>query len=332
MSRIRNVVYGLALGDAVGFRVEGEPYERIVNGYAREDLHTVREKMWVSDDTTMSIYLMKAIEETYSPTITFDEQSPALAESIARNFIDWYDNPDCLLGRGGACKKSLLSLKVHLDSNPEVIDMFYGSDDASKGSGPTMRSPWLGILHAKGILDDTDLEKLCTIQSLVTHRNLVAIHSSYLVAKIISALFTNQIKPGQIRNFAEQLCFSQEADSGWDEIIDALKTIDSLPEDYLTKEATEFDPSSVLGYHGTAHEVLAHAVAFVDGFGENPVEILRRSIFTGGDSDTIGAIAGAMVGASTDESIWNGIDDVIEDIFIDTLDTTISYLKLIEKP
>lgn len=331
MSRIRNVVYGLALGDAVGFRVEGEPYERIVNGYAREDLRTVREKMWVSDDTTMSIYLMKAIEETYSPAVPFDEQSPALAESIAHNFIEWYDNPDCLLGRGGACKKSLLALKIHLESNPEILDMFYGSDDASKGSGPTMRSPWLGILHAKGILDDVDLEKLCTIQSLVTHRNLVAIHSSYLVARIVSALFTNEIKPGQVREFAEQLCFGQEPDSGWDEIIDALKTIDNLPEDYTTKDAAEFDPSSVLGYGGTAHEVLAHAIAFVDAFGNDPLEVLRRSIFTGGDSDTIGALAGAMVGASTDDNIWTEIDDVIEDIFIDTLDTSISYLKIIQK-
>jgi ADP-ribosylglycohydrolase len=329
MSRIRNVVYGLALGDAVGFRVEGEPYERIVNGYVREDLRTVREKMWVSDDTTMSLYLLKAIEEAYDAQTEISEQMPALAESIATSFIAWYDNPDCLTGRGHACKTSLLALKEHLASNPEVIDMFYGSNDQSKGSGTIMRSPWLGILHAKGLLNDTELENLCTVQSLVTHRNLTAIHGSYLTARIVSALFTSSIKPGQIQEFAQNLCFEQEPDEGWDDLIDALQSIDNLPEDYATKSVTDFDPSSILGYGGSAHEVLAHAIAVVDYFGSDPVEVLRRSIFTGGDSDTIGAIAGAMVGASTDANAWDGIDDIIEDFFVDELDTTISYLKLV---
>lgn len=331
MSRIRNTVYGLAIGDAVGFRVEGEPYERIVSGYAREDLHTVREKMWVSDDTTMSIYLIKALEDIYNPDIPLQEQNQYLAEAIAHSFIKWFDNPDFILGRGKACKTALQSLKEHLVSNPEIIDLFYGSDERSKGSGTVMRSPWLGILHAKGLLDDNELESLCTLQSLVTHRNLVTIHSSYLTARIISSLFRGEIKPGEVKNFAEQLCFNQEPDDGWDEIVDGLKTIDNLPEDYAEKDATDFDPSSVLGYNGTATEVLAHAVAFIDYFGSDPIEVLRRSIFTGGDSDTIGAVAGAMMGASTDENIWHGIDDIIEDIFIDDLDEVVSYLKLIAK-
>lgn len=331
MSRIRNVVYGLALGDAVGFRVEDEPYERIVNGYTREDLRTVREKMWVSDDTTMSLYLLKAIEESYLPETPLADQMSHMAEEIAKSFIGWYENPDCLNGRGRACKTSLLALKLHLESNPEIMDMFYGSDDISKGSGTVMRSPWLGILHAKGILTETELESLCTVQSLVTHRSLTAIHASYLTARIVSALFTGEVKPGGVKNFAEQFCFDKEPDYGWDDLIDALQSIENLPEDYAAKDATDFDPSSVLGYGGSAYEVLAHAVAFVDYFGNDPVEILRRSIFTGGDSDTIGALAGSMIGASTDENIWNGIDDIIEDFFVDDLDGAVSYLKLVNR-
>ena len=330
MSKVRNIVYGLALGDAIGFRVEDEPFERIVNGYASEDLHTVREKMWVSDDTTMSLYLMQGIKNSLHPENPIKEQMPLIAESIARSLLEWFDNPDCLVGRGHACKTSLLSLKLHLEGNPEIIDFFHGSDDQSKGSGAVMRSPWLGVLHAKGILNDLELENLCTVQSLVTHRNLTAIHSSYLVARIVSALYAGETLPGSVKEFAEKICFAGEPDEGWDEIIDTLKLIEKLPADYKETAAEDFDPSSVLGYGGTSAEVLSHAIAFIDYFGHDPVEVLKRSLFTGGDSDTIGAIAGAMAGASNAENVWNGVDDIIEDFFIEALDSTVDYLNLLE--
>ena len=327
MSKIRNIIYGLALGDAVGFRVEDEPFERIVNGYKSEDLKTVREKMWVSDDTTMSLYLMKGMSKSFNPDAPIKEQMPFIAENIATSFLEWLVNPDCLVGRGQTCKTALIHLQTHLNENPAIIDYFHGSDDISKGVGSTMRSPWLGILHAKGLLNDTELENLCTVQSLVTHRNLTAIHSAYLAARIVSALYTGETEPGKVRNFAEKLIFTKEADTGWDEIIDSLKLIDELPEGYKDKDADEFDPSSVLGYGGTASEVIAHAVAFVDAFGTDPVEVLHRAIFTGGDSDTIGAIAGAMAGACYEENIWEGIDDIVEEFFIESLKDTIAYLE-----
>lgn len=327
MSRIRNIIYGLALGDAVGYRVEGEPYERIVNGYQHEDLYTVQEKMWVSDDTTMSLYLIKALKEAYDPAIALKEQAPELAKSIAANFLLWLEDADCLAGRGITTTYALKSLRTHLDSEPLIIDYFHGSDDHSYGSGSLMRAPWLGLLHAKGLLDDKELESLCTIQSLVTHRNLTAVHSSYVAARIISELHNETIQPGQVRKFVEELCSQQEEDAGWEEIREGLKLIDDLPEDYAQKDASDFDPSSILGQEGTAIAVLLHAIAFIDVFGSNPVEVLRRCILTGGDSDTIGALAGAMAGASYEVNIWAGLEDIIENFFIDSLEDSISYFE-----
>lgn len=327
MSRIRNIIYGLALGDAVGYRVEGEPYERIVNGYKHEDLYTVQEKMWISDDTTMSLYLIKALKESYNSELPFKEQAPELAKSIATNFLLWLEDADCLAGRGITTTYALKSLRTHLESEPLIIDYFHGSDDQSYGSGSIMRSPWLGLLHAKGLLDDKELESLCTIQSLVTHRNLTAVHSSYVTARIISELYTENIKPGEVRKFIEDLCSQQEEDYGWAEIQEGLKLLDDLPENYASTDASDFDPSSILGQEGTAIAVLVHAVAFIDIFGNNPVEVLRRCILTGGDSDTIGALAGAMAGASYDANIWSGLEDIIENFFVDSLEDTVSYFE-----
>lgn len=329
MSKIRNMVYGLALGDALGFRVEAEEHKTIVNGYLHENFDDIQEKLWVSDDTTMSLYLLKAIEDTYNPELSLKEQASDLAISIGEYFIKWYDNPDCLLGRGHACKNSLAALKAHLASQPLIKDMFYGSTDESKGSGTLMRSPWLGVLHAKGLLNDEELENLCTIQSLVTHRSLVAIHTSYLSARITSALYTGKIKPSGIRNFAEELCIRQENDEGWDEILESLSKIDEIPANYPQIALEEYDPSSTIGYDGMASTVLSTAILLVDTFSSNPVDVLRRSMFTGGDSDTIGAVAGAMTGVSYDTEIWENIEDLIEDFIIDELEATASYLRLL---
>lgn len=327
MSKIRNIVYGLALGDALGFRVEGEDYRTIINGYLHENFDDIREKLWVSDDTTMSLYLIKAIEEAYDPFLPFENQKPKLAESIGRNFLAWYDNPDCLLGRGRGCKTALASLKSHIESQPLIIDMFHGSDDRSKGLGAAMRSPWLGVLHAKNLLSEKELEELCTIQSLVTHRNPVSVHASYLTARIVSALYTGQTQPGHIRSYVTSLCQQHPADEGWETILEALAKIDELPENYSFLEPHEFDPSSILGYDGMATSVLIHAITFVDTFGANPLQVLRRAIFTGGDSDTIGSLAGAMVGACNEAEVWESIEDLIEDFVIEDLESVISYLR-----
>lgn len=328
MTKESNIVYGLALGDALAFRVEAHSHESIVSMYGNENFYEMREELYVSDDTTMSLYLIEALNNSYKPDKKLKKQLPYLTEQIALSFLDWYVNPDCLLGRGRACKTSLATLLSNFENNDSMFDPHSGSDDYSKGSGTVMRTPWLGVLHAKGLLGNKALEKLCDAQSMITHRNLTAVHAAYLVARIVSALYTEDIKPGDVRSFAEKLCREQSQDAGWDEILDSLQNIDKLPKNYFLLEAEDFDPSAVLGFGGTAYEVLTHAIAFVDMFGSfDPVEVLKRSMFTSGDSDTIGAIAGAMIGATTKDDIWDGLTHILEDHIIGQLDDAVGYLE-----
>jgi hypothetical protein len=47
-----------------------------------------------------------------------------------------------------------------------------------------------------------------------------------------------------------------------------------------------------------AHHTLVVALLAIDMFPDDPMNALRRSVVTTGDSDTIGAVAGALLGAA----------------------------------
>ena len=74
--------------------------------------------------------------------------------------------------------------------------------------------------------------------------------------------------------------------------------------DALAEDPWGLDPCSVAGEGWRAREAVAVAVGILDGFSDIPLhehlaeEFLVRAAETNGDSDSIGAILGALVGAA----------------------------------
>jgi ADP-ribosylglycohydrolase len=61
------------------------------------------------------------------------------------------------------------------------------------------------------------------------------------------------------------------------------------------------DPCDFGGQGWRAHECLATALLCADLFPRDPIAALRRATVTGGDSDSIAAVAGAILGAVHDK-------------------------------
>ena len=57
------------------------------------------------------------------------------------------------------------------------------------------------------------------------------------------------------------------------------------------------DPCAYAGEGWRAQENLATALLCVDALPDQPIDALRRATVTGGDSDSIAAVAGAILGA-----------------------------------
>lgn len=340
MSKIRNSVYGLALGDAIAYRTEFSSFQDAVQEYGGEVLADLPSPLLVTDDTQMSLYLISGFRKGYSSKKPFAEQEFQVLEPIALSFIDWLHDGNNNRAPGNACISSLMLLhqeytslsymkKVIMQKTKRIDGLLVGGarNSNSKGSGTVMRSPWIGLLNVQDVVPDESLERFCDIQASITHQHPTALHGSYLTALLTSKLYRGELKPGELGSFALDFCKSQETDLGWRELVEAFKRLDDLPADYASISAEEFDPSSVIGFHGTAENVLVTAVGIIDAHGDSPIEVLSRCTFTGGDSDTIGAVAGGMLGAYYEENIWAEVEHLVEEQYVPQLDDTVAYLE-----
>lgn len=329
MSKIKNSVYGLALGDAIGYRTEFSTYSRAVSEYLDENLtEETDDKLLVTDDTQMSLYLLDGFLNAWEDNPTYTGNSEHYIEEIANNFLIWLHDGDNNRAPGVACIESLMSLETHFKNNPSSKDYYYGGSGRknSKGSGTVMRSPWIGLLNAKGALHDDELEDFCNKQSSITHQHPTALNASYLCALMTSEIYRGNIAFGELNDWALDYTFRQVG-FGWQELTEAFARKQYLPENYTTSALSEFDPSIVFGQSGTAENVLATAVNMIDYFHDDPVQVLRRCMFTSGDSDTIGAVAGGMLGAGFEEDIWNGIKHLVEEKYVFILNDAICFLE-----
>lgn len=326
MTKERNSIYGLALGDAIAYRTEFSTFSQAVSKYGQEELRDENQKLLVSDDTQMSLYLLNAFKQSYSPDSDFEPQYLSIINEVAQQFITWLWDPLNDRAPGNACIRSLSNLKRVLTGPADLNTVLSAGLADSKGSGTVMRSPWLGLLHANNIIPDEHFEMFCNAQSAITHQHPTALHGSYLTALLTSRLYTEDIKPGELKDFALNHISQQKPDSGWDELKASISLIDSLPEGYNYSKATDIDPSRYLGQNGTAEDVLTTAIALVDNFGEEPLEVLKRCIFTSGDSDTIGAVAGGMVGAHYSGEIWSEIEHLVEEHYVQQLEDAAAYI------
>lgn len=340
MSKIRNSVYGLALGDALAYRTEFLSFQNVVTEYSNENPRMLNSRLLISDDTQMSLYLLRGFRNGHTNGKQFEEQEYEIIESIALFFIDWLNDPNNTRAPGGACISSLMKLHQEVSSlsylKRKIIQHRRSTDDFliggnhnsnSKGSGTVMRSPWIGLLHATGSIPDDSLERFCNLQSSITHQHPTALHASYLTALMTSQLATRHLKPGMLGAFAADFCKSQESDLGWRELAGAFNRLKELPKDYSSIPAEDFDPSSVLGPHGTAEDVLVTAVGIIDSHWDKPIDVLRRCMFTGGDSDTIGAVAGGILGAYYDNDIWGEVAHLVEEQYVPELEDAVTYLE-----
>jgi ADP-ribosylglycohydrolase len=340
MSKIRNSVYGLALGDALAYRTEFLSFRNAVTEYGKEDPRKLDSRLLISDDTQMSLYLVRGFRHGYNTNLTFDEQDYEVIEAISLFFIDWLNDYNNNRAPGMACISSLMFLNQEVSSlsylkrkiiqhRRSVDDFLVGGErnSNSKGSGTVMRSPWIGVLNAVGTIPDNALEKFCNVQSSITHQHPTALHASYLTALLTSKLYKGELQPGTLGEYAIDFCKSQESDLGWRELTAAFEKINKLPKNYASLAAEELDPSSVIGSHGTAEDVLVTAIAIIDSHGSDPIDVLRRCMFTGGDSDTIGAVAGGILGAYYAENIWEEIEHLVEEQYVPELEDVITYME-----
>lgn len=312
MKKTTNTVFGLALGDAIGSRAQRKNFATTLKQYQDEDIESLTNTLRISDQTESGLYLVKSFTGIYDLSVPVSFQRTMLTEYIARSYIDWKNTSPLAIKADRSTLNALNKLEILLNGNIGSTDFFYGADTVSTSSHPIIRSLWLGILHAKGLLTDGELEEMCTLQTAITHLNPTVIHASFISAFVLSNLYTEYIMPGEIHHFITKLCLSRDEDYGWSDIFHALEKIFELKDEQIFLFNELEDPSEVLGNENSPAVTLAHAVMIADALYPDPKTVLRRGLFTGAASGSIASLAGAWVGAMNKSYLWQGWENLLD--------------------
>lgn len=266
--RARGVLLGLACGDALGRPVEFDSASEITAEYGQLD-EMVGYGTWnqpagtITDDTDQALCIARSLatRQGFDPV------------DIADRFVAWYESGPFDIG--GMTLRSLNRLDNGAAWNEAGQQVWEASSEGQNaGNGSVMRCPPLAIPYA------ADWEQLIEVSrqsSLITHADPRCTDGCAILNLTLAGLLDDADTPLQ----------------------DALDYVDPAAPDELTtalRIVAQGDSPSTLETSG--YVVHSLQTALQDGLcSESAEEAIVTAVNRGGDTDTIGAIAGAVAGA-----------------------------------
>lgn len=320
----RATLFGVAFGDALG-----KPIEFIAsqNTIKRSGLG------WelplpmgvVTDDTEMTIAVARAIEnfqEFHLPTDT-----EGLAWELRNAYIDWEAGNVWGRAAGGTCLRATGKLRNF------NRDWIYCTEPLSKGCGANMRVAPIGLVPGWDVEYVADVAQL---SSALTHGHPTALAAAELTALAVYYLRTGECTLKDLCDRLLQRCVEQYGNyrghvlgylsDGWRGAKSAKKRTHALPttgsramqhgwrecEDALRvvarvlrwKNAQIGDISVRCGLGWVAEDALATSVYAASRWSQVPRVALAQAVRTVGDSDSLGAITGSLLGAALGEDAF----------------------------
>ena len=275
--RVEGSLLGTALGDSIGLPYEGVSRRRAAKLLGVPDRHRfLFGRGMVSDDTEHSCMVAEAIAKASTDPALFQKE-------LARRFRWWLASAPAGVGKATA----ISIIRLWLGWSPNNSGIF------SAGNGPAMRSPVLGAL----IQDRDILKSLVRASTRLTHTDPKAEYGALVIATM-----TRLAASGRL------------ADSGvvGDEVMSMIPADEPVAQELRglieqAIEAADAGQSSkqfaasigldrgVTGYTYHTVPVAVHAsLRYHDNFKEAIVEV----VLCGGDTDTVAAIVGGILGAS----------------------------------
>ena len=179
LDQVRGMLYGLALGDALGWPVEPLSLGQIRSTYGPQGIQELPEPALFTDDTQMTLAIAEALIKAG------DRNLEGLMNAVSRRFVEWLRNPESYRAPGASCLYGASQLARGVPWREA------GKLD-SKGCGAAMRVAPIGYLYQH---DLPRLREVAAATALPTHRHpaaeLGAVAGAYLVK-----LALDRVSPG----------------------------------------------------------------------------------------------------------------------------------------
>lgn len=258
--RLRGVLLGTALGDALGLPCEGMPARAIARRFGRADRFRLLGRTgFVSDDTEQSALAAQSLARHPDDPARF-------ARAFRRSLLGWF----LRLPWGVGLATVRACLKIALG--------FAQSGVRSAGNGAAMRAAVVGaFFHDR---PDRRIE-FGKALARVTHTDERAVQGALFVAEVAAA------GPERARAAVTEPSLGEALD----------RARELARQGIATAEA-----AGLLGTSGFVLHTVPFALFCLLRFGDDPLRALQEAIGAGGDTDTVGAILGAWLGALRGES------------------------------
>ncbi len=275
---IHRVFLGTMVGDSLGLPAEGISAKRISNlGWSNWKQRFIFGKGMLSDDSEHTYMLAESLLQS-------SEDSTLFINLFARKLRWWLFG--CPAGIGYATLKSII--KLCFGYKPQNSGVF------SAGNGPAMRATVLGIYFHDNEFKRRDFNEKSTI---ITHTDSKCLVATTAITELAAYIYNNG-KPS-LTDLKKLLQF-KNTDKEWSKIV--TKLIDNLKADKsLEHFAEELEcRNGVSGYIYQTVPIALYAV--IRHYGEFE-KTLTSVLNLGGDTDTAGAITGALSALTTSEQI-----------------------------
>lgn len=274
MNNIQSLIFGQAIGDALGLASEFMTKEEVKRFYPNgicvyEDIIQDRHRsLWQkgawTDDTDQMLCILDSIIENKAIDLT----------DIAKRFVLWKQTNGVGIGRHTL---NVLSIGDYVENPFKASELIWSmSRKQSAANGAIMRTAILGCWNYTDWEDvKSNTENVCKL----THYDPRCVGSCVIITYIVHRCLTNQ----EILK-SDILCIANEYDSHIIEYIELA---------YQNNvEVLALDEQGKIGYTlktmSAALWAYNYSIDFYSG--------LRNIIEQGGDADTNGAVAGALLG------------------------------------
>lgn len=273
---IMGCLLGTAVGDALGLPYEGlNPIRASRLFKDKSRYHFLFSRGMVSDDTEHTCIVAQALIASAGDPSIFSRE-------LSRRLRIWLLGLPA--GIGFATLRAIL--KLCLGVSPEKSGVF------SAGNGPAMRSAIIGVCYGQ---DEFKLQTLVKKSTIITHTDPKAYHGALAIALAAHLSATSrQVDGTKFCNRLERLLCNENADEFIRLIKDAAHSAEQTS---YTKDFTESHgmKKGISGYVYHTVPAVIHAWLINPG---NFRQALFDIISCGGDTDTTGAILGAIIGSA----------------------------------
>ena len=266
----RGIIFGLAIGDALGKPTEFISLTSIKAQYGEKGIRDLPEPALFTDDTQMSIAIAEGLIKAGEQDID------SIMEAVRETFIAWAHSPENTRAAGRTCLMGVQNLEQGVHWSRSGVA-------SSKGCGSAMRAAPIGYLYQHA---PEKLKAVGHATGICTHGHPTAdaasIGAAYLVKLVLDGTPSKRIIP-------DLLSFTRGISEEW---YNAIKNVDTC----LTWDDEEY-ALAYLGEGWVGEEAVALALYCFLRYGDDYRATVLRGVNTNGDSDSIACIAGGLSGA-----------------------------------